>query len=243
MPQQQPTIDQLLVEGYALISQAIAPKLVGELATRLTTSLQTDNEQGSPLASRGTVYAARNPLEVLGDVAQLWRQTSLGPFLRAVLGPEFGLVRGLFFDKPPGRSWWLPWHKDLTIAVQDNSLPSKIFTRPTTKAGVPHVIAPVKLLEQMLTIRLHLDDVTEANGPLRVIPSSHHSAVHTDPDREPVTILARAGDALAMRPLLSHSSGDSLPGTTLHRRILHLEFAAHKELRDGYVWQRFIRGE
>ena len=236
-----PLKQQIETDGYALIEKVVSQELATALATRLTTSLQTDHEQGAPLASRGTVYAARNPLEMIDDVASLWRETSLGPLLRAVLGDNFGLVRGLFFDKPPGRSWWLPWHKDLTIAVQNNRLPSERFKSPTNKAGVPHVIAPVELLQQMLTIRLHLDDVTLENGPLRVIPGSQHSADEIDSGREPATILARAGDALAMRPLLSHSSGDSAPETKMHRRILHLEFANNETLPDGYAWQRFIR--
>lgn len=229
--------------GYAVLPQAIAPALAAALAARLTDSLQTESDQGSPLASRGTVYAARNPLEVISNVESLWQGSALGEFLTNVLGADFGLVRGLFFDKPPGRSWWLPWHKDLTIAVKNNELPSASFTRPTNKAGIPHVIAPVEVLERMLTIRLHLDDVTPENGPLQVIPSSHLTGkeIIAD-DREPATILARAGDALAMRPLLCHSSGDSLDGTQRHRRILHLEFAASEQLSDGYEWYQFLHG-
>ena len=229
--------------GYGLLPAAIAPAQAAELAARLTDSLQTENDQGSPLASRGTVYAARNPLELIPQVETLWQHSPLGEFLAKVLGADFGLVRGLFFDKPPGRSWWLPWHKDLTIAVKNNELPSESFTRPTNKAGIPHVIAPVALLESMLTIRLHLDDVTPENGPLQVIPGSHLTGkeIIAD-DREPATILARAGDALAMRPLLCHSSGDALDGTHRHRRILHLEFAASEQLADGYEWYQFIRG-
>lgn len=234
--------NQINEQGYALIPAAITADLAGSLALRLSESLQSTQDQGSPLASGGTVYAARNPLELLPDVGELWQQTVLGELLDDVLGPEFGLVRGLFFDKPPGRSWWLPWHKDLTIAVKNNQLPSEQFTRPTLKAGVPHVIAPVELLETMLTIRLHLDDVTEENGPLRVIPGSQRTGKEIVADNcEPATIFARRGDALAMRPLVCHSSGDSQPGTTMHRRILHLEFAAAEQLPDGYKWFRFNR--
>lgn len=238
----QSAIDQILSQGYALLPQAISPEVAVDLAARLTESLQSDSNQGSPLASGGTVYAARNPLEVITNVAALWQHTPLGELLAALLGSDFGLVRGLFFNKPPGRSWWLPWHKDLTIAVKNNRLRSELFTRPTHKAGQPHVFAPVTLLENMLTIRLHLDDVTLENGPLQVIPGSHLTGKEiVAEDRAAATILARAGDALAMRPLLSHSSGDSQAGTVLHRRILHLEFAASEHLPDGYEWQQFLR--
>jgi hypothetical protein len=43
-----------------------------------------------------------------------------------------------------------------------------------------------------------------------------------------------------MRPLLSHASGRSGEGTALHRRVLHLEFAADPVLPDGYQWHTFI---
>jgi hypothetical protein len=239
---EQPSLlKQLAQDGFALVASELPAAEISRLAELLTSSLNESNPEARALASRGTVYAARNPLELIPDVKRIWRQSALGPLLREVLGSEFGLVRGLFFDKPPGRSWWLPWHKDLTIAVKDNQLPSQHFTRPTFKAGVPHVIAPVELLEQMLTVRLHLDEVTEDNGPLRVIPGSHLTGKDIVADAsEPVTILAKAGDALLMRPLVAHSSGDSTPGTDRHRRILHLEFAPREELPDGYAWQMFV---
>src|SRR6185437_14142607 len=83
---------------------------------------------------------------------------SLPNILAAILGPKFGLVRILFFDKPPRQTWALPWHKDLTVAVRDNRLPSQHFAKPTRKAGVPHVEAPQAILESMLTARIHLDE-------------------------------------------------------------------------------------
>ncbi len=65
------------------------------------------------------------------------------------------------------------------------------------KAGVPHVIASDSLLRQMLTLRIHLDDVTDENGPLRVIPGSH---IASDSDglgiEQAVTVRARVGDVL-----------------------------------------------
>lgn len=149
-------------------------------------------------------------------------------------------MRGLYFDKPPAGSWSLPWHRDLTIAVRDNTLPSRAFRNPTRKAGVPHVEAPDEVLRQMLTLRIHLDDATPENGPLQVIPGSHTSR-ESPGEGPPVVVLAQAGDVLAMRPLLLHASGESKPGTMLHRRVIHLEFAAEERLPDGYAWRRFVR--
>jgi ectoine hydroxylase-related dioxygenase (phytanoyl-CoA dioxygenase family) len=105
------------------------------------------------------------------------------------------------------------------------------------------VIASDAILSRMLTMRVHLDEVTDENGPLRVIPESHRSKACEGLGIERAeTIHALAGDTLAMRPLISHCSGASLPGTTRHRRILHLEFAADATLPDGYRWHDFIPG-
>jgi ectoine hydroxylase-related dioxygenase (phytanoyl-CoA dioxygenase family) len=188
----------------------------------------------------GPAYGARNLLELWPRVVELVRGPVLRQALRAVLGEGAGVVRVLYFDKPPGHSWALPWHKDYSLAVQAQR-PSEQFTKPTVKAGVPHVVAPQEVLDRMLTVRIHLDDVTAENGPLRVIPGSHR-AYHQkdDPPREAVAVHCAAGDALLMRPLVTHASGHSKPDGGLHRRIVHLECAADAVLAEGLCWMWFV---
>ncbi|MBN9119272.1 MAG: phytanoyl-CoA dioxygenase family protein, partial [Planctomycetes bacterium] len=183
---------------------------------------------------------ARNLLELWPRAVELVRAPAPKEALKAVLGRSAGVVRALYFDKPPGHSWALPWHKDYSLAVAAHR-PGGAFTKPTVKAGVPHVVAPQAVLDRMLTVRVHLDDMTPENGPLRVIPGSHR-AYHQkdDPPREAVALNCRAGDALLMRPLVTHASGHSKPGGTLHRRIVHLECAADAELPDGFAWKWFV---
>jgi ectoine hydroxylase-related dioxygenase (phytanoyl-CoA dioxygenase family) len=213
------------------------------LATRLVAALQA--EQPSVLRSRGTTYGSRDLAALFPEVCELPRERVLRAFLHEVLGPRAGLVRALFFDKPPERSWSLPWHKDRTIAVKDNQRPSTVFGRPTLKAGIPHVEAPEEILAGMLTLRIHLDAMTSENGPLSVIPGSHQTVnleagdLEGDGGAAPVEIHAAAGDVLAMRPLLSHSSSMPREGNTRHRRIIHLEFAPTADLPDGYEWHSF----
>jgi len=218
--------------------------LVDQVVHGLQLALTTTDDESESIRSRtGTVYAARNVVSLYPEACQLWRQPAIEELLSEVLGSAFGLVRVLFFDKPPERSWSLPWHKDLTIAVRDNSLPSKLFRRPTMKAGVPHVEAPLEVLSAMLTIRIHLDQVTEDNGPLKVMSGSHLEGKDpTSTSTECRSILVDRGDALAMRPLLAHCSGLSHPGTTLRRRILHFEFAGMPCLPDGFEWHSFFPG-
>ncbi len=165
-------------------------------------------------------------------------------FCSSVLGNTWGAVRGLYFDKPPGASWSLPWHQDKTIAVKDNKIPSKSFTRPTTKAGVGHVEAPEAIWNNMLTIRIHLDAMTDNNGPLLVHNGSHRMGKMQEawvPDaKQFTTVRCALGSAVIMRPLLSHSSIVSRPDCTDHRRTIQIELSNQRILDEHFQWHRFV---
>src|SRR5262249_21688283 len=110
----------------------------------------------------------------------------------------------------------------------------------TEKAGVPHVQPPVQVLQNMLAVRVHLDDCGPDNGPLRVLPGSHAGELSPAgiadwiARTEPVTCVARAGDVLAFRPLLLHASSRAV--TPQHRRVVQIEFAAGP-LPGGLAWR------
>jgi hypothetical protein len=228
-------------DGCLLLPAVFAPDEVAAMRSALQQALGGEGVLRDA-GGEGTVYAARNVLSLWPASAKVWHRSPLVDAVRVALGPGCGLVRVLYFDKPPGQSWALPWHKDLTIAVRDNRLPSSLFRAPTKKAGVPHVEAPLAVLETMLTARIHLDEITDENGPLKVIPGSHRTGKDLALDAPPHVILSRAGDVLLMRPLLAHCSGRSVPTTARHRRILHLELASSPSLPDGYAWHDFVPG-
>ena len=238
----EPLLRRLDADGYALLSGAFSSADVDAVTAGLTAA-PADPTDGDPAlrSQSGGVYGSRNVLTLWPPSAGLWRRPPLVEVLNAVLSPAFGLVRVLYFDKPPGGTWALPWHKDLTVAVRDNRLPSTHFGKPTRKAGVPHAEAPLGILEGMLTARLHLDDVTEENGPLKVLPGSHRTGKELRlGEGTPASVLAGRGDVLLMRPLLAHASGRSHPETRRHRRVLHFEFAASRDLPDGYEWHALV---
>jgi hypothetical protein len=237
----------LSVRGYAMLRGVFAPPEVERIAQSLLSELALLDDAGI-LRSEGKMYGVRNLLQVVPSIAELPRREPLADLISKVLGPKAGLVRVLYFDKPPSRTWSLPWHRDMTIAVKDNRLPSLLFARPTHKAGIPHVEAPIAVLESMLTLRVHLDPITDENGPLSVIPGSHRTALAEKPGCSPadqegsdaVALRAEAGDVLAMKPLILHASSASSEETLMHRRILHFEFAAERQLPDQYEWHTFI---
>jgi ectoine hydroxylase-related dioxygenase (phytanoyl-CoA dioxygenase family) len=96
------------------------------------------------------------------------------------------------------------------------------------------------VLENMLTVRLHLDDADETNGALRVLPGTHkhgrldaHQIEYWKQHDTAVTCTVKSGGAVVMRPLLLHSS--TTAATPRHRRVLHFEYAA-VDLPRGLKW-------
>ena len=231
-------LEQLTRDGYTLLRGVLSPAEVENARNACSRAFAQQSAAGSLLTNKaGAAYGARNLLEIWPDVVRFMRLPKLAAPLSEILGSDGGLVRGLYFDKPPGATWSLPWHRDLTIAVKQHG-PLGDLKKPTIKAGVPHMEAPVDLLAGMVTARIHLDAMTTRNGPLQVLPGSHRLD-ETD-HREAVVIQCEAGDVLLMRPLLSHSSIESEAECREHRRIVHLEFGPTEVLPDGYEWHDFV---
>jgi hypothetical protein len=234
---------QLETDGFTILAGVLSPEQVARVLRELSAALERQSQAAGSIRGPAEIYAARNLFEAWPGVVALARTPRLMRAVTAVLGQECGLVRGLYFDKPPGASWALPWHKDMTIAVKRNDVASALFSKPTRKAGVPHVEAPHEVLQTMLTARVHLDDVDDENGPLLVVPGSHKSGKQPVIPADPAAIRPihlAAGDALLMRPLLCHRSRHSREGTSRHRRTIHLEFAAAR-LPAPYEWHDLIK--
>jgi ectoine hydroxylase-related dioxygenase (phytanoyl-CoA dioxygenase family) len=101
------------------------------------------------------------------------------------------------------------------------------LARALGKEGVLQVQPPAAVLEQLVAVRLHLDDCGPQDGPLRVLPGSHTAGVRPEgalaSAEGAVVCTAPRGSALLMRPLLMHASSKA-NGHSL-RRVLHLLFA------------------
>jgi hypothetical protein len=103
---------------------------------------------------------------------------------------------------------------------------------------VLHAIAPAEALEQIVALRVHIDDSTIDNGPLRVLAGTHLAGVLNGAEIDQraseiaaVDCLANAGGVIAMKPLLLHAS--SKARSEHSRRVIHIEYAPKKDIADG----------
>jgi Phytanoyl-CoA dioxygenase (PhyH) len=108
----------------------------------------------------------------------------------------------------------------------------------SVKEGILYANAPARALRRVLALRVHLDDSTTRNGPLRIIPGSHAKGLLTVDEVHELAMsesslecTVPAGGVIAMRPMLVHSSSKSqVQGA---RRVLHIEYAASTTVEDG----------
>ncbi|MGV7220730.1 MAG: phytanoyl-CoA dioxygenase family protein [Nitrospinales bacterium] len=170
----------------------------------------------------------RNLFRYIPAIKNLAKSIEVRKLVEPVLGEGAVAVRAIYFDKTPEMNWGVSWHQDLTVATKEK-FSIEGFSGWTMKSGIQHALAPRYILEQMLTLRIQLDESSSHSGGLNVCHGSQKlgildaSKVRDMVKNFPVRSLSmRAGDALLMRPLLIHSSNKSMAE---HRRVIHIEFA------------------
>lgn len=166
-------------------------------------------------------------------------QSSIGQTARHAIGPGAMPVRAILFDKSTKVNWSLGWHQDRTICV-NGRIDTPGYGPWTVKQGIHHVAPPIELLERMVTMRIHLDDVPESNAPLLIAPGSHRMGRIAECDVAEtvkrcgtVACVAHAGDVwLYSTPILHASEAAAAPS---RRRVLQIDYAAGA-LPNGLTW-------
>ena len=183
-----------------------------------------------------TKAGARHVLAVPA-VRALASDAALLDLAREYVGSTAFPFRATLFDKSAASNWLVTWHQDTALPVhQETDRPG--WGPWSVKGGVLHAIAPAAALDRVIALRVHLDDSTSDNGPLRVLPGTHANGI-LGPEQiaelaatvPPVDCLAAAGGVVAMRPLTVHAS--SKARNDQPRRVLHIEFAATAHLDEG----------
>lgn len=212
-------------EGYGLIpnvfSQAEVPSLLEELG-----------RAGLPRSRAGVRHAMRN-----ASIAGLARDARMMEIAKQILGAGAIAFRATLFEKLPDSNWLVAWHQDTALPLRERrDIPG--WGPWSVKDGVHYAHAPARALEQIVALRVHLDDSTADNGPLRVLPGTHTQGVLTDDEVHAlaegvaaVDCLMPLGGVVAMRPLVIHASSKSRIETP--RRVLHIEYSASAAIADG----------
>lgn len=212
--------------GWALIDAKVAPTQLAELAAHAF----------APDAA-GTRCLLDFP--VVREVAGRMRETLIAA---GVLPRGAVAIQAIAFDKNPAANWKVTWHQDVMLPLA-RAATAPGYDLPSRKDGVDYARPPRAVLEALLAVRLHIDDCDERNGPLRVAPGSHLEGIMRSVEiadrlvaHGEVTCLARAGEALLMKPLLLHASSPAKEPK--HRRVLHVVY--HDGTPVAEPWHRAV---
>jgi hypothetical protein len=119
-------------DGFAIVEGVISRATVDNLLI----ALERIGDTGS-VRKRGGIFAVRNLLDASPEVRELANSDAVRELVEPVLGAHFFPVRGILFDKIPDANWKVPWHQDVTIAVQER-VDADGFGPWSVKADVLH---------------------------------------------------------------------------------------------------------
>jgi hypothetical protein len=216
----------LEVDGFAVVPCAIDETRCEVLASRF----QAFQNIG---AGSRTLLSQQWCAELAYDLRQ-------NPIVHNLLPVDAVAVQCTLFDKSPDKNWLVSLHQDLSIPVK-RRVDSTECTGWSEKEGQVYVQPPVAVLEQLVAIRVHVDECTADNGPLRVVPGSHvfgrldaGRAEELRPEHGEAIVPVPRGGGLVMRPLILHASSKATGANP--RRVLHFVFGPAK-LPLGLEWR------
>jgi Phytanoyl-CoA dioxygenase (PhyH) len=215
---------QIERNGFSIIPAVFAPEAMDRLV----------DDIGLRKAHRsraGVRHAMRIPI-----VSALAQSAPLTEIAQSVLGPAAFPFRATLFDKSYQSNWLVVWHQDTALPLRAK-LETAGWGPWSMKDGIQYAHAPTSALRYVLALRVHLDDSTLLNGPLRALPGTHNHVVLSDDaihklahEIAPVNCVVSKGGVIAMRPLLVHASSKSQMNAP--RRVLHIEYAASEAMSD-----------
>lgn len=219
--------EQFVADGYSVVSDMLGSEEIRGVVSNFK-ELATDRAGTRKLLDRHWCQ-------------KLARRLALEPRLRTVLPADAHAVQCTLFEKALDKNWLVTLHQDLSIPVAER-VDSALCTGWSAKEEEIFVQPPISLLEDLVAVRVHLDDCDERNGALRVVPGSHRlgrlssaQALSARAVRGERVVSVTGGGVMVMRPLLLHASSKAT--ADLPRRVLHFVFGP-SSLPEGLSWRQ-----
>lgn len=225
--------DLILENGFTVINAVFSTEEINKII-RVLDNIDTSKET---FRKSEDLFAIRQFLKEIPEVTDLIFNENIKKVIKEVFGERYAVVKSIYFDKPEKSNWYVAYHQDLTISV-DKKLNLPNFGPWTTKQNQFAVQPPLPFLENMYTIRIHLDDTDEQNGALKVVPKSHAKGIYRPEtidwavETEEICSVEKGG-IMIMKPLTLHGSNRTTNGKK--RRVIDIEFS-DMELPDELQW-------
>lgn len=228
---------EVLEKGFTVINDIFSDQEIENIAALI----QNIDSSNDTFRRSQDLFAIRQFLKEIPEVTNFIFNDRIKTIIKEIFGEKYFSVKSIYFDKPEKSNWYVAYHQDLTISV-DRKIDVPNFGPWTTKQNQFAVQPPLNILENVYTIRIHLDDTDEDNGALKIVPKSHAKGIYRPEtidwkvESEEICKVEKGG-VMIMKPLLLHGSNRTTNGKK--RRVIHIEFS-DMELPQELQWSERI---
>lgn len=224
---------ELEENGYSILEGLYYESEVNEILD----CIENTEQNGSSFMKTKDLFAIRQLINNIPELKKLLFNKKLTELISNLSKSEYFLTKAIYFDKPSESNWFVAYHQDLSISV-DKKADLKNYSNWTFKKGQYGVQPPIEILEDTITIRIHLDKTSKKNGALKVIPKSHLNGIVRNDSKDWNTenefvCEVEKGGVMLMKPLILHASNRTT--NRKKRRVIHLEFNKHY-LTEALAW-------
>ena len=224
---------ELEENGFSVLADLYSDKEISGIIA----CIENAEQDGNSFMKTKDLFAIRQLIKNVPELSDLLFNKKMNELFADLSESEYFLTKAIYFNKPSESNWFVAYHQDLSISV-DKKANLENYVNWTFKKGQHGVQPPIEILQDTITIRIHLDKTDKNNGALKVIPKSHlKGIVRADSkdwniESEFVCEIEKGG-AMLMKPLTLHASNRTTNGK--RRRVIHLEFNKHK-LTEPLAW-------
>jgi ectoine hydroxylase-related dioxygenase (phytanoyl-CoA dioxygenase family) len=219
-------------EGFAIIEAIYSIAEIEKIISEIEKVTQATTEN-TTFRKSDDLFAIRQFHKEIPTILPYVFNENLIEIIKTNFGENYFITKSIYFDKPEKSNWFVSYHQDLTISV-NQKVDVEHFENWTVKQNQFAVQPPKEILENNLTIRIHLDTTTKDNGALKVLNGSHKKGIsrveNINMEDELETICeVQKGGIMMMRPLLFKTTNNE------RRRVIHIEFS-NQELPNELEW-------
>ena len=228
---------ELEENGYSILTNLYSDNEI----ERILSCIGNAEQDGGSFLRTKDLFAIRQLLKHVPELIKLIFNHKFIELISALSESDhYFLTKAIYFDKPSASNWFVAYHQDLSISV-DKKADVDGYVHWTFKKGQHGVQPPIEILQDTITVRIHLDDTDKDNGALKVIPKSHlNGIVRADSKNWEVAkeqiCEVKKGGVMLMKPLMLHAS--SRTTNDKRRRVVHLEFNKH-QLTEPLNWLEY----
>lgn len=163
---------ELEENGFSVLSDLYSESEI----SRILVCIENAEQDGNSFMKTKDLFAIRQLIINVPELSELLFNRKLTELISDLSESEYFLTKAIYFDKPSESNWFVAYHQDLSISV-DKKIELENYVNWTFKKGQNGVQPPIKILQDTITIRVHLDKTDKHNGALKVIPKSHSKGI------------------------------------------------------------------